>query len=110
MDNIIGFLSKCFGSVYPPVLEQFLEYVKDLDFQSDPDYEVSSVHRPVTNRSSGNRRHVHHLAPSHGQVPGQQTHLDKTQEEGKRKKERRPSFKDRGVDHGREQQWGCWKC
>ena len=43
MDNIIGFLSKCFGSVYPPVLEQFLGYVKDLDFQSDPDYEVRST-------------------------------------------------------------------
>lgn len=41
MENIIGFLSKSFeGSVYPPVLEQFLEYVKDLDFESEPDYEV----------------------------------------------------------------------
>lgn len=40
MENIIGFLSKCFQSTYPPVLEQFLEYVKDLEFDTDPDYEV----------------------------------------------------------------------
>lgn len=40
MENIIGFLSKCFETAYPPVLEQFLEYVKDLEFDTDPDYEV----------------------------------------------------------------------
>ena len=43
MENIIGFLSKCFESTYPPVLEQFLEYVKDLEFDTDPDYEVCST-------------------------------------------------------------------
>merc|ERR1711879_1055760 len=39
-ENIIGFLSKCFETAYPPVLEQFLEYVKDLEFDTDPDYEA----------------------------------------------------------------------
>ena len=40
MENIIGFLSKCFETAYPPVLEQFLEYIKDLEFDTEPDYEV----------------------------------------------------------------------
>ena len=40
MENIIGFLSKCFEIAYPPVLEQFLEYIKDLEFDTEPDYEV----------------------------------------------------------------------
>ena len=45
MENIIGFLSKCFESAYPPVLEQFLEYVKDLEFDTDPDYEVCTTYK-----------------------------------------------------------------
>ena len=41
MENVVGFLTKCFGQdkSYPPVLVQYLDYVNDLDFDTDPDYE-----------------------------------------------------------------------
>ena len=40
MENLVGFLTKCFGqdTQYPPVLEEYLDYVNDMDFDSDPDY------------------------------------------------------------------------
>ena len=42
MENIVGFLTKCFGqdTPYPPVLEEYLDYVNDMDFDTDPDYEA----------------------------------------------------------------------
>ena len=42
MENVVGFLTKCFGqdTPYPPVLEEYLDYVNDMDFDSDPDYEA----------------------------------------------------------------------
>eukprot|EP00092_Neocalanus_flemingeri_P015430 GFUD01016698.1.p1 GENE.GFUD01016698.1~~GFUD01016698.1.p1 ORF type:complete len:570 (-),score=154.09 GFUD01016698.1:142-1851(-) len=42
MENLVGFLTKCFGQgeVYPPVLEEYLNYVNDMDFDSDPDYDA----------------------------------------------------------------------
>jgi len=41
MENLVGFLTKCFGQgeVYPPVLEEYLNYVNDMDFDTDPDYD-----------------------------------------------------------------------
>jgi len=42
MENLVGFLTKCFGQgeVYPPILEEYLTYVNDMDFDSDPDYDA----------------------------------------------------------------------
>lgn len=41
MENVVGFLTKCFGQdkSFPPVLAEYLDYVNDMDFDSDPDYE-----------------------------------------------------------------------
>ena len=41
MENLVGFLTKCFGQgeVYPPILEEYLNYVNDMDFDTDPDYD-----------------------------------------------------------------------
>jgi len=41
MENLVGFLTKCFGQgeVYPPILEEYLTYVNDMDFDTDPDYD-----------------------------------------------------------------------
>jgi hypothetical protein len=39
MENVPSFLKKCFKpQPWPPVLEQYLEYVKALEFHTDPDY------------------------------------------------------------------------
>jgi hypothetical protein len=39
MANVPSFLKKCFKPhPWPPVLEQYLEYVKALEFHTDPDY------------------------------------------------------------------------
>ena len=39
MSNRVGFLAKCFQpEEYPKVLEEFLDYVSDMDFDTDPDY------------------------------------------------------------------------
>ena len=42
MENLVGFLAKCFcqGECYPPVLEEYLTYVNDMDFDSEPDYDL----------------------------------------------------------------------
>ena len=42
MENVVGFLTKCFGQdkPYPAVLEEYLAYVNDMDFYTDPDYEA----------------------------------------------------------------------
>ena len=42
MENVVGFLTKCFGqdSPYPAVLEEYLAYVNDMDFFTDPDYDA----------------------------------------------------------------------
>ena len=42
MENVVGFLTKCFGqdTPYPPVLEEYLDYVNDMDFDTDPDYDA----------------------------------------------------------------------
>ena len=40
MNNRVGFLAKCFQpEEYPKVLEDFLDYVADLEFDTAPDYE-----------------------------------------------------------------------
>jgi hypothetical protein len=39
MGNLGDFLKKCFKpGPWPPVLEQYLEYVNSLEFHTDPDY------------------------------------------------------------------------
>merc|ERR1719369_736681 len=40
MESLVGFLTKCFGEgeVYPPVLEEYLTYVNEMDFDTNPDY------------------------------------------------------------------------
>jgi hypothetical protein len=39
MANVPSFLKKCFKpQPWPTVLEQYLEYVKALEFHTDPDY------------------------------------------------------------------------
>ena len=41
MENIPSFLKKCFKPhPWPPVLEQYLGYVKSLEFDTDPDYSL----------------------------------------------------------------------
>ena len=42
MENVVGFLTKCFGQdkPYPAVLEEYLAYVNDMDFYTDPDYDA----------------------------------------------------------------------
>ena len=40
MNNRVGFLAKCFQpEEYPKVLEEFLDYVADMAFDTPPDYE-----------------------------------------------------------------------
>ena len=96
MENIIGFLSKCFESAYPPVLEQFLEYVKDLEFDTDPDYEVCSTctlytqcmtFLRITLCTSGNHRDVQNLYSGYGEITGGETGMDKAEEERSREEE-----------------------
>ena len=91
MENIIGFLSKCFESAYPPVLEQFLEYVKDLEFDTDPDYEVCRTQfmtfLNITLCTSGNHRDVQNLYSGYGEIPGGETGMDKAKEESSREEE-----------------------
>ena len=66
MENVVGFLTKCFGQekAFPPVLAEYLDYVNDMDFDSDPDYEclremmekcVLSMGKSLTGRITWNK-------------------------------------------------------